>query len=431
MKGLFVFLVAVMFASLAGVSAGSNTSVVSGPQSESITSAEGIYFPAGHTSLCPGPDNVDIWQCYDIRVGDEDIFIYQQDPNPDEPGLAFYSTDDAMQAQIMCGGEPLTLNSSNDGAEVGSFSFSRKTVDGNTVSLAVVGIPNSNEVAGGAYTGQLLSCADWYYWNTKVYPRPTGNLPLRATLVTEGGSTFQIAILIPRYWADGDLDEDTIPQPPPSSTTTTQPPTTTTTQPPIGGGECQPFADVTYTEQAKPECEDLLYQTVFAPDIEWLSAEGVTKGCNPPVNDMFCPKDYVTRGQMAAFLVRALGYSDVGTGDLFIDDDTSVFEGDIDRLGTAGVTKGCNPPVNDEFCPNARVTRGQMAAFLVRALGYSDDGGGNLFIDDDGSVFEGDIDRLGTAGVTRGCNPPVNDEFCPNSFVTREQMAAFLHRALG
>ncbi|MGB9359451.1 MAG: thiol-activated cytolysin family protein, partial [Acidimicrobiia bacterium] len=53
-----------------------------------------------------------------------------------------------------------------------------------------------------------------------------------------------------------------------------------------------------------------------------------------------------------------------------------------------------------------------------------------LFTDDDGSGFEGDIDRLGTAGVTRGCNPPDNDRFCPRSPVTRGAMAAFLHRAL-
>jgi hypothetical protein len=72
-----------------------------------------------------------------------------------------------------------------------------------------------------------------------------------------------------------------------------------------------------------------------------------------------------------------------------------------------------------------------MAAFLVRALRYTDDGGGDLFADDDGSVFEDDIDRLATAGVTRGCNPPDNDRFCPTSIVTRGQMAAFLHRALG
>jgi hypothetical protein len=71
-----------------------------------------------------------------------------------------------------------------------------------------------------------------------------------------------------------------------------------------------------------------------------------------------------------------------------------------------------------------------MAAFLVRALGYTDDGGGDLFVDDDDSSFEGDIDRLGTAGVTRGCNPPANTRFCPDDFVTRGQMAAFLFRVL-
>ena len=59
-------------------------------------------------------------------------------------------------------------------------------------------------------------------------------------------------------------------------------------------------------------------------------------------------------------------------------------------------------------------------------------GQGNvLFVDDDDSIFESDIDKLATAGVTRGCNPPVNDRFCPTSNVTRGQMAAFLHRALG
>ena len=70
-----------------------------------------------------------------------------------------------------------------------------------------------------------------------------------------------------------------------------------------------------------------------------------------------------------------------------------------------------------------------MAAFLVRSFGYTDTGGGDLFIDDDLSIFENDIDRLGTAGVTRGCNPPTNNRYCPSGRVTREQMAAFLHRA--
>ncbi|MGA9594508.1 MAG: hypothetical protein WBV06_00005, partial [Acidimicrobiia bacterium] len=36
---------------------------------------------------------------------------------------------------------------------------------------------------------------------------------------------------------------------------------------------------------------------VFAADICWLANQGITKGCNPPANTEFCPKDEVTRGQ--------------------------------------------------------------------------------------------------------------------------------------
>jgi hypothetical protein len=179
--------------------------------------------------------------------------------------------------------------------------------------------------------------------------------------------------------------------------------------------------------------EGLFYDdedSIFTSAIDRLGASGITRGCNPPFNDAFCPEDPVIRGQMAAFLVRALGYTNDGGGNRFTDDNASVFESAIDRLATAGVTLGCNPPVNDRFCPEDSVTRGQMAAFLVRALGYTNDGGGNRFTDDNNSVFEGAIDRLATAGVTRGCNPPVNDRFCPDQPVTRGQMAAFLTRAL-
>ena len=108
-----------------------------------------------------------------------------------------------------------------------------------------------------------------------------------------------------------------------------------------------------------------------------------------------------------------------------------LFNNDVACLFGADITKGCNPPDNDKFCPNNYVTRGQMAAFLTRALGYTDDGGGNIFIDDNETIFETDIDKLAAAGVTKGCNPPDNDKYCPNNYVTRGQMAAFLHRAIG
>jgi len=165
-------------------------------------------------------------------------------------------------------------------------------------------------------------------------------------------------------------------------------------------------------------------------NIEAIAVAEVTKGCNPPFNDDYCPDSDVTRGEMAAFLVRALGLTDEGGRDWFGDDDESIFHGDINRLATAGITLGCNPPDNTDFCPNDRITREQMAAFLVRALGLTDGIGSDQFDDDDASIFEDHIDRLATAGITQGCNPPANDEFCPDRNVRRDEMASFIARAL-
>lgn len=168
--------------------------------------------------------------------------------------------------------------------------------------------------------------------------------------------------------------------------------------------------------------------SVHESDIEAIAATGITRGCNPPWNDEFCPTRSVTRGEMAAFLVRAL---ELGGGpDVFTDDALSVFQSDINALAAAGVTKGCNPPANDRFCPDRAVTRGEMAAFLVRAYSYAPVDS-DPFTDDDGSVFERDIAALAAAGVTKGCNPPTNDRFCPTQSVTRQQMASFLARAEG
>ena len=46
--------------------------------------------------------------------------------------------------------------------------------------------------------------------------------------------------------------------------------------------------------------------TLFFTEIEWIADQAITKGCNPPLNDRYCPNANVTRGQMAAFLARAL-----------------------------------------------------------------------------------------------------------------------------
>ncbi len=160
--------------------------------------------------------------------------------------------------------------------------------------------------------------------------------------------------------------------------------------------------------------------SVHEPDIEAIAAAGVTNGCGPEV---FCPRDGVTRGQMAAFLVRLLDLPS-GTAGRFGDTAGSIFEADIDALAEAGITTGCTAAW---FCPDAFVTRGEMAVFLWRsfALPLTE---GDAFTDDDQSPYEPQIDAVASAGVTLGCEP---GRFCPDDVVTREQMASFLRRAAG
>ncbi len=183
------------------------------------------------------------------------------------------------------------------------------------------------------------------------------------------------------------------------------------------------------TEQTEPESDNESPaeppeftdddDSIFEADIEWLAARGITKGCSPT---SFCPDDPLTRGQMAAFLVRGFGWSGVESSG-FADMDGHMFEDVVATLASVGVTKGCAP---DRFCPDESVTRGQLAAFLARALGLPA-GSGDHFADDDRSVFEGEIEALVEHGITTGCAP---DRYCPDAPILRGQMAAMLRRAL-
>lgn len=163
----------------------------------------------------------------------------------------------------------------------------------------------------------------------------------------------------------------------------------------------------------------------FEADIEWLVAAGITRGCTED-GTFFCPAARVTRGQMAAFLFRALDLPPASTNP-FIDVAGSGFAAEIAAVAEAGITRGCSPD-GTSFCPGAFVSRGQMAAFLSRALDLPG-GATNTFVDDDGSIFEADIARVAAAGITQGCTAD-GTRFCPHNPVTRGQMAAFIRRGL-
>jgi Tol biopolymer transport system component len=105
------------------------------------------------------------------------------------------------------------------------------------------------------------------------------------------------------------------------------------------------------------------------PFINRLAYAGITGGCkvDPP---MYCPSAFVKRGDMAIFLERGMNFQE----DFTPPPATGVFEDVpsyyatpwIEQLYHDGVTGGCSL-VPLKYCPNSNVTRGQMAIFLLRA----------------------------------------------------------------
>jgi hypothetical protein len=159
--------------------------------------------------------------------------------------------------------------------------------------------------------------------------------------------------------------------------------------------------------------------STFKLDIEWVYGQGITVGCSA---ERYCPNDAVTRGQMATFLVRALDLPATAT-DYFTDDETSSHEQNINRVRAAGITSGCSATT---YCPDADVTREQMATFLAKGFELPATAN-DYFTDDETSGHETNINKVKAAGITSGCTPTT---YCPKAVVTRGQMAAFLRRAL-
>jgi hypothetical protein len=113
--------------------------------------------------------------------------------------------------------------------------------------------------------------------------------------------------------------------------------------------------------------QDLALSHPFYTEIGKLSARGVTLGCG---NGNYCPDQVVSREQMAAFIMRARGEFNPPAPAMQRFDDvpsTHPFYGFIERLAQLQITLGCSAKP-PLYCPTEAVRREQMAAFLIRAL---------------------------------------------------------------
>lgn len=132
-------------------------------------------------------------------------------------------------------------------------------------------------------------------------------------------------------------------------------------------------------------------------DIIALWAVGITEGCT---ETRFCPHSAVTRAQMATFLLRALPLEPVEEGP-FTDVSASYHRTAINAIAARGITEGCTAT---EFCPKDPVSREQMATFLARALeleGLSE----GPFTDIASSPHREAINAIAASGITLGCTP--------------------------
>ncbi len=181
------------------------------------------------------------------------------------------------------------------------------------------------------------------------------------------------------------------------------------------GASAQTFNDIPTTHWA--------YQF-----IESLFASGITAGCG---GGNYCPDDSVTRAQMAVFLERGInGGSYVpppATGTVFNDVAASDFAAAfIEKLFADGITGGCG---GGNYCPDDSVTRAQMAVFLLRARNgssYVPPPAIGIFNDVTPASFAAAwIEQLAALAITSGCG---GGNYCPESPVTRAQMAVFLVR---
>jgi hypothetical protein len=166
--------------------------------------------------------------------------------------------------------------------------------------------------------------------------------------------------------------------------------------------------------------------------VETLLHRGVTTGCGPA---SYCPATPTTRGQMAVFvLVAREGPAYVPPAcatPVFADvPASSGLCRWVEELARRGVVGGCG---GGNYCPDAPVTREQMAVFVLRTLDPAISPPAcappNLYGDvPESSGFCRWIEELTTRGIVSGCG---GGNYCPAAAVTREQMGVFLGVTFG
>ena len=119
-------------------------------------------------------------------------------------------------------------------------------------------------------------------------------------------------------------------------------------------------------EVSRTRFVEVSFDEPWASYVERLYELGITKGCRVgPAR--YCPEDRVTRAQMASFLVRAFNLEEAESGPL-TDIRASGHADDINAFVASGVATDCRTNLPELFCPHTSPTLGQMRAIMERAV---------------------------------------------------------------
>ncbi len=170
---------------------------------------------------------------------------------------------------------------------------------------------------------------------------------------------------------------------------------------------------------------------IHEANISAIASLGVTLGCNPPLNSRFCPDAPVTRAEMAVFLSRALGDAVEPTTGLGVFADVAPNVWYTNAIARMVELGIATGYTDGTYRPNAPVSRGEMAVFLDRAFdAIAPIGDLTAFVDVPFDAFYAPAtDALYDSGVTLGCETDPLS-FCPLDAVSRAEMASFLARVL-
>jgi hypothetical protein len=143
---------------------------------------------------------------------------------------------------------------------------------------------------------------------------------------------------------------------------------------------------------------------------------------NGVTSDSYAPAQPMTRGKIA-FINRALNLAPSAV-DFFDDDNGSIFEADINAVAAAGIANGFTETT---FGPDVPINRAQLAAFVDRAFNLPTSSV-DAFTDDDGITLESSINNAAAAGVVNGTS---DTTYSPGAGANRAEVAAIFARALG